>query len=108
VGCPTVVLHGERDSLVRASQLSQLSRLQPGWTVKVLEGVGHSPHLEALHRTTAAVQDLALGAGEASRALTERADGSAITVQVPAHPVADLARRAVDLAALSPTLTVED
>jgi pimeloyl-ACP methyl ester carboxylesterase len=108
VGCPTVVLHGERDSLVRATQLSQLSRLQPGWRVKVLEGVGHSPHLEALHRTTAAVQDLVVRAGDASRALTEGTGGSRLAVQLPAHPVADLARRAVDLAALAPPLTVED
>jgi len=108
VSCPTVVLHGERDSLVRASHMSQLSKLRPEWTVKVLEGVGHSPHLEALHRTTASVLDLVLRAGDTSGPLTGRTDSPGIAVHLPARPVAGLALRAVDLAALSPPLTVED
>jgi pimeloyl-ACP methyl ester carboxylesterase len=100
VRSPTVVLHGERDRLVRASHLAQLGRLQPGWAVEVLEGVGHSPHLEALHRTTAVVLNL-VRAGA-------RSMPSATALPLPARPVASRARRSVDLAALSPTLTVED
>ena len=108
VGCPVVVIHGERDSLVRASQLTQLSRLQPGWTVEVLEGVGHSPHLEALYRTTAVVLDLVVRAGASPASLTGQARASGPAVQLPVRPVASLARRAVDLAALSAPVTVED
>jgi pimeloyl-ACP methyl ester carboxylesterase len=108
VGCPTVVLHGEHDTLVRASQLGQLSILQPGWAVEVLEGVGHSPHLEALHRTTGMILDLVVRTAAESRRLTEPADASALTVRAPARPINVRAREAVGLAALSPSLTVED
>jgi pimeloyl-ACP methyl ester carboxylesterase len=56
VDCPGVVVHGAADRLIRPAGLTQLRSLQPGWDVTVLDGVGHSPHLEAPDRTAALVR----------------------------------------------------
>jgi pimeloyl-ACP methyl ester carboxylesterase len=47
VSCPTLLLHGDSDRLLRPEALARLVDLKPDWQVKLLEGVGHSPHLEA-------------------------------------------------------------
>ncbi len=51
VRAPAVVLQGALDRLVPASGVRQLAALQPGWTVHVLDGVGHVPQIEAPTRT---------------------------------------------------------
>lgn len=53
---PGLVVHGSRDRLLSTSSLQQIERLQPGWATHVLEGVGHSPHLEAPERTALVVE----------------------------------------------------
>lgn len=51
VRAPAIVLQGALDRLVPASGVAQLSALQPGWRIEVLEGVGHVPQIEAPERT---------------------------------------------------------
>jgi pimeloyl-ACP methyl ester carboxylesterase len=57
VTCPTLLLHGDSDQLLRHRALARLVDLQPQWRVQLLEGVGHSPHMEAPHLTTQLVLD---------------------------------------------------
>jgi hypothetical protein len=54
------------------------------------------------------VLDLVVRAGASPASLTGQARASGPAVQLPVRPVASLARRAVDLAALSAPVTVED
>jgi len=50
VRVPTLVIHGERDRLVRVGAARRAQRRNPGWALEVLDGVGHIPMLEAPHR----------------------------------------------------------
>lgn len=47
VTAPALVLHGAEDRLVSARSAVALRTLRPDWTVRVLDGVGHVPQLEA-------------------------------------------------------------
>jgi pimeloyl-ACP methyl ester carboxylesterase len=58
IDCPTVVLQGDADRLVSPQGLHRLTALQPQWLTGVLEGVGHSPHLEAPELTARATRNL--------------------------------------------------
>ena len=51
VTAPGIVLQGELDRLVPPSGVRQLSALQPGWPVHLLDGVGHVPQIEDPLRT---------------------------------------------------------
>jgi pimeloyl-ACP methyl ester carboxylesterase len=57
VRSPAVVVHGQLDRLLPSTALQQLTALQPDWPVHHLDGVGHSPHMEAPARTAAAIID---------------------------------------------------
>jgi len=57
VRCPTLLVHGQGDRLLRHGALKQLSALQPSWRIDVLDGVGHSPHMEAPRRTGKRILD---------------------------------------------------
>ena len=46
-----IVLPGNLDRLVPPSGVDQLARLQPGWQVHRLDGVGQVPQIEAPQRT---------------------------------------------------------
>jgi pimeloyl-ACP methyl ester carboxylesterase len=46
VGQPTAVMHGTADRVIGAAGLRQLEVLQPSWSVRLLRGVAHSPHVE--------------------------------------------------------------
>ncbi|CAK0758522.1 Pimeloyl-(acyl-carrier protein) methyl ester esterase [Gammaproteobacteria bacterium] len=59
--CPTLVLLGERDTLVPAAVAADLARLRPDWRIRCLSGAGHLPFLT--HRA------------EVLSALTEHLDG---------------------------------
>ena len=48
---PGIVLQGRLDRLVPVSGVAQLAELQPGWTLHLLDGVGHVPQIEAPRRT---------------------------------------------------------
>ncbi len=47
VKAPTLVIHGELDRLIPLAAARELVRRLPGWELKVLEGVGHVPMMEA-------------------------------------------------------------
>jgi pimeloyl-ACP methyl ester carboxylesterase len=47
VQVPTLVVHGAADRLVPLAAVQALARSRPDWTLRVLEGVGHVPQLEA-------------------------------------------------------------
>lgn len=47
VTAPALVLHGAEDRLVSPRSAVALQGLRPDWTVRVLDGVGHVPQLEA-------------------------------------------------------------
>jgi pimeloyl-ACP methyl ester carboxylesterase len=51
VPAPTLLLHGDSDPLLRHHGLDDIAALRPDWRLELLEGVGHSPHLEAPART---------------------------------------------------------
>ena len=46
VGCPVLLLHGDRDRLVPVAAARAAARAHPGWTYTELPGVGHVPQLE--------------------------------------------------------------
>lgn len=46
VKAPTLVIHGELDHVIPLSAARELVRGVPGWTLEVLEGVGHVPMME--------------------------------------------------------------
>ena len=46
VKAPTLVIHGELDHVIPLSAARELVRRVPGWTLEVLEGVGHVPMME--------------------------------------------------------------
>jgi pimeloyl-ACP methyl ester carboxylesterase len=50
VTVPTLLIHGERDRLVRVDAARQALRRHPDWELRVMEGVGHVPMLESPHR----------------------------------------------------------
>jgi pimeloyl-ACP methyl ester carboxylesterase len=50
VGVPTLVIQGAADRLVPLASIEALARSRPDWTVHVLAGVGHVPHLEVPRR----------------------------------------------------------
>jgi pimeloyl-[acyl-carrier protein] methyl ester esterase len=45
VTCPTLVMLGERDTLVPAAVAVDLLRLRPDWRIQYLPGAGHLPFL---------------------------------------------------------------
>jgi pimeloyl-ACP methyl ester carboxylesterase len=51
VGCPVLLLQGDRDRLVPVSVARSAARAHPDWTLEVLPGVGHVPQLEAPRET---------------------------------------------------------
>jgi non-heme chloroperoxidase len=50
VSVPTLVLHGGADDIVRVGAAEQIARTIPGARLRVYEGVGHAPHLDAVDR----------------------------------------------------------
>lgn len=44
---PVLLVHGARDRLVPVSAAKRAARLNPGWRTAYLDGVGHTPQLEA-------------------------------------------------------------
>lgn len=51
VRAPTLVVHGAQDRILPQTGVHRLAALQPLWRTEILHGVGHSPHLDAPHRT---------------------------------------------------------
>jgi pimeloyl-ACP methyl ester carboxylesterase len=47
VQAPTLVVHGAADRLVPLAAVQALARSRPEWTLRVLDGAGHVPQLEA-------------------------------------------------------------
>ena len=72
VSVPGVVLQGRLDRLVPPAGVRQLSALQPGWPVHLLDGVGHVPQIEDPVRTADLLlpflASLPTGAGSAAAA----------------------------------------
>ncbi|MEO5705017.1 MAG: alpha/beta fold hydrolase [Candidatus Limnocylindrales bacterium] len=50
ITCPVLVIHGALDRTVPVSAAHLVGLARPDWTVEVLDGVGHLPHLEATNR----------------------------------------------------------
>jgi pimeloyl-ACP methyl ester carboxylesterase len=50
VEVPTLVVHGAVDRLVPLAAVQAVARSRPEWTLRVLDGVGHVPQLEAPRR----------------------------------------------------------
>jgi pimeloyl-ACP methyl ester carboxylesterase len=63
VGCPVLLVHGERDRLVPASAARGAVRANPGWWMAELPGVGHVPQLEAPRETADAILEWLGSAG---------------------------------------------
>ena len=57
VTAPTLVIHGSRDIVIPLSAARELVRRRPDWTLRVLEGLGHVPMIEAPEAFLAAVSE---------------------------------------------------
>jgi pimeloyl-ACP methyl ester carboxylesterase len=55
VTAPTLLLQGDGDRLVPLRSVQALARAMPTWTLQVLDGMGHVPHLEDPERFAAVV-----------------------------------------------------
>lgn len=55
IGCPVLLLHGERDRLVPVGAARAVARANPSWSLVVLPGVGHVPQLEAPRGSATAI-----------------------------------------------------
>jgi pimeloyl-ACP methyl ester carboxylesterase len=66
VGCPVLLLHGERDRLVPVSAARGAARANPSWELVELLGVGHVPQLEAPQECAAAIMDWLEDGGRAA------------------------------------------
>jgi pimeloyl-ACP methyl ester carboxylesterase len=71
VTAPTLVIHGSRDIVIPLAAARELVRRRPDWTLRVLEGLGHVPMIEAPEAFRAAVFEW-----QASRITTEPAAAS--------------------------------
>ena len=47
VTAPALIIHGSRDRLIPLAAARELHRRRPDWPLKVVEGVGHVPMMEA-------------------------------------------------------------
>lgn len=73
VGCPVLIIHGERDRLVPVSAARMAVKAHPDWTLVALSDVGHVPQLEAPAETASAVIAWLRGAGAlAANAATQK------------------------------------
>ena len=54
---PTLVVHGAADELVNPDASRWLVRQRPDWDLRLLDGLGHSPQVEAPERFTAVMSD---------------------------------------------------
>jgi pimeloyl-ACP methyl ester carboxylesterase len=57
VTAPTLVIHGSRDIVIPLAAARELVRRRPDWTLRVLEGVGHVPMIEAPEAFLAALSE---------------------------------------------------
>jgi pimeloyl-ACP methyl ester carboxylesterase len=55
VTAPTLLLQGDGDRLIPLGSIQAIARARPTWTLQVLDGLGHVPHLEDPDRFAAAV-----------------------------------------------------
>ncbi|HEX7022589.1 MAG TPA: alpha/beta hydrolase [Trueperaceae bacterium] len=61
LGCPVLVMQGEHDFLVSRELAERTAGAYPGARLLLLDGVGHSPQLEAPARFRAVLQDFLEG-----------------------------------------------
>ena len=47
ISAPTLLIHGELDRVVSPDAARRLGELQPGWSVRMMAGIGHNPNFEA-------------------------------------------------------------
>jgi pimeloyl-ACP methyl ester carboxylesterase len=57
VGCPVLLLHGDRDRLVPVAVARAAARGHPDWAYTELPGIGHVPQLEVPDETASLVLD---------------------------------------------------
>ncbi|AQZ63272.1 Possible alpha/beta hydrolase superfamily, slr1235 homolog [[Actinomadura] parvosata subsp. kistnae] len=72
VRVPALLVHGERDRLVPVAASRTLARAHPSWRLIVLDGVGHTPQLEAPQETADAVLRRLDGESQAVQAARHR------------------------------------
>lgn len=46
IAAPSLLLHGALDPIVGREFISRVAQDRPGWTVEILDGVSHSPHMQ--------------------------------------------------------------
>jgi pimeloyl-ACP methyl ester carboxylesterase len=63
VGCPVLLVHGERDRLVPVSAARGAAKANPSWSLVELADVGHVPQLEAPRECAAAIRQWLGSAG---------------------------------------------
>ena len=56
IGVPVLLIHGQEDRLVPVGHAEAAARRFPSWDLRVLDGVGHAPMLEAPERWLAEVE----------------------------------------------------
>jgi pimeloyl-ACP methyl ester carboxylesterase len=73
VGCPVLLLQGDRDRLVPVAAARAAAGAHPSWTLEVLPGVGHVPQLEVPEETARLITGWLGGDGRDGRAGAGRA-----------------------------------
>jgi pimeloyl-ACP methyl ester carboxylesterase len=81
VGCPVLLIHGQRDRLVPVSVARLAARAHPAWSLVELPDTGHVPQLEAPAETGAAIRAWLAGPG---RAATRAAAPARPVISLPA------------------------
>jgi len=82
VRCPVLLIHGREDRLVRVRLAETAAAAHPSWRLRVFDGVGHVPQLEAPDRWLDAVErwmersELEQHPGPASRLASRSVDRS--------------------------------
>lgn len=66
VSGPVLLVHGDRDRLVPVAVARAAARANPGWSVRVLPGLGHLPMLEAPGQTAGLITSWLESAGRAA------------------------------------------
>ena len=67
VKAPAMVLHGALDRVVSPRSAHRLSELQPGWALRMIEGVGHNPNCEVPDHSARLILDWIDGVTTESR-----------------------------------------
>jgi pimeloyl-ACP methyl ester carboxylesterase len=87
VGCPVLLLQGDRDRLVPVAVARAAARAHPSWALEVLPGIGHVPQLEAPEETARLITGWLGGDGRTGRSGAGRSGAGRAGADAQARPL---------------------